>query len=339
MDHNISRPDLLPLTVSSLLLWIMTVAGIITWIIVHRKIVRKTSLRREIRMGILLPSGFVASWLMMQLLGRYVFLAGSTPLLVMALVSALSIELISMLYRRECDLLPKRDGRLLVAFRMSAVLILIFMLLQPVLVGELTRTISRRVVVLLDDSASMNFKDKYWTLEERIEVAVALGALEDARDADFTEAIREVPGLADDFSFYRIVDESKTDEEGSGLDNKKVGETAKKALSVLKPLHEKFGGMVETLPQEEFGELRETVSKSSSMLEKTLLPTLEKLKNESGKADASLGNAVSTCANNFNKLSEALPKLERAFMVSAYNKLEEEKDRNCWRYLMRPVLR
>ncbi|NLB70036.1 MAG: hypothetical protein GX804_10240, partial [Lentisphaerae bacterium] len=250
---------------------------------------------------------------------------GSTPLLVMALVSALSIELISMLYRRECDLLPKRDGRLLVAFRMSAVLILIFMLLQPVLVGELTRTISRRVVVLLDDSASMNFKDKYWTLEERIEVAVALGALEDARDADFTEAIREVPGLADDFSFYRIVDESKTDEEGSGLDNKKVGETAKKALSVLKPLHEKFGGMVETLPQEEFGELRETVSKSSSMLEKTLLPTLEKLTNESGKADASLGNAVSTCANNFNKLSEALPKLERAFMVSAYNKLEEEK--------------
>ncbi|NLB69011.1 MAG: hypothetical protein GX804_04930, partial [Lentisphaerae bacterium] len=76
MDHNISRPDLLPLTVASLLLWIMTVAGIITWIIVHRKIVRKTSLRREIRMGILLPSGFVASWLMMQLLGRYVFLAG-----------------------------------------------------------------------------------------------------------------------------------------------------------------------------------------------------------------------------------------------------------------------
>ena len=185
MDQNYLRPDLLPPTVPSLALWAMAVAGLALWIFAHRLVLRRWRAAPRIRLGILVPVGTVASWALLQLLGRHLFLAGRWHLLFTAFVSGLCFELVSWLYAREAARIASRRVRAaVVGCRMAAVALVLFVLLQPVLVGENVRAIKRRVVVLLDDSASMNFVDTYWTDEERLDVAAALGLLrEDGADS------------------------------------------------------------------------------------------------------------------------------------------------------------
>jgi hypothetical protein len=184
MDQNYLRPDLLPSTVPTLALWALAVLALAMWAIAHAMVKRRFQTPR-LRLGILIPAGTVASWCVFQLLGRYFFLAGRWPfvpqavdLLFTAFVSGLCIELVSWLYRREASRVPSsRQRRWIVALHMAAICVALWVLLQPVRVSDRERTIRRTVVVLLDDSASMNFNDTYWEDAERLDVAVALGLL------------------------------------------------------------------------------------------------------------------------------------------------------------------
>ncbi|MBQ6103135.1 MAG: hypothetical protein IJL06_05630, partial [Kiritimatiellae bacterium] len=181
MDQNYLRPDLLPSTVPTFALWALAGLAVVLWVFAHAAVKRRFQAPR-VRLGILVPTGTVASWCLFQLLGRHFFLAGRWPfvpqavdLLFTAFVSGLCIELVSWLYRREASRVPSaRRRRWIVGLRMAAVFVALWILLQPVKVSDRERTIRRTVVVLLDDSASMNFNDTYWEDAERLDVAVAL---------------------------------------------------------------------------------------------------------------------------------------------------------------------
>ena len=162
MDPNYLRPDLLPSTVPTLALWALAGLAVVLWVFAHAAVKRRFQAPR-VRLGILVPTGTVASWCLFQLLGRHFFLAGRWPfvpqavdLLFTAFVSGLCIELVSWLYRREASRVPSaRRRRWIVGLRMAAVFVALWILLQPVKVSDRERTIRRTVVVLLDDSASM----------------------------------------------------------------------------------------------------------------------------------------------------------------------------------------
>lgn len=324
MEQNVIRPDLLPMTVPTFLLWVMALIGVAAWISAHRDVARKDPLRPSQRLGILVTVGTLASWTVMQLLGRWAFLAGSGHLLLLSFVSALSIELVSHLYRRECGLLPRRACRMLVACRMAVVIIILFMLLQPVLVGEHSRTIRRRVVVLMDDSASMNLQDKYWTVEERVEVSAALGVLEEVADEDLKKMQEGLPALAEEFAVFRMVAESSGEgADGELLDKKEVAKGVRKALDMLGPVAEKVANDAGVVPQEEFGDLRDTAGRASRLLGGTLVPTLEKLGEDCRDKDADIRNAVKGCADAMEQLVAALPDLQRARRAALYARRDE----------------
>ena len=153
MDQNYLRPDLLPTTVPTFALWALAGLAAVLWVFAHAAVKRRFQTPR-VRLGILVPTGTVASWCLFQLLGRYFFLAGrwmfvpqAVDLLFTAFVSGLCIELVSWLYRREASRVPSaRRRRWIVALRMAAIFVALWVLLQPVKVSDRERTIRRTVV-------------------------------------------------------------------------------------------------------------------------------------------------------------------------------------------------
>ncbi len=177
MDQNVVRTDLLPETLSPWLLAVLAVLGVAAWVACHWAVKRYGANKWNVWQRALLsvPFGTVASWLVLQALSRVCFLATPWSLFLAAVVGAVSLEAVSAFYVHECARVPPRTAKLLVACRMAAVVVALFVLMQPVVVGERERTVSRRVLVLVDDSASMHFKDGLLTDAERADLAAALG--------------------------------------------------------------------------------------------------------------------------------------------------------------------
>ena len=177
MDQNVVRTDLLP---ESMALWIIALLaafGVAAWALCHWAVRRYGSNRFNVWQRALLsiPLGTIACWLVLQALGRMMFLATPWSLFFAAVVGAVSIEAVSAFYGHECARVPPRTAKWLVACRMAAVAVTLLVLMQPVIVGERERTVKERVLVLVDDSASMHFKDRQMTPEEEKDIAEALG--------------------------------------------------------------------------------------------------------------------------------------------------------------------
>ncbi|MEJ6572078.1 MAG: hypothetical protein QNL01_09025 [Akkermansiaceae bacterium] len=101
----------------------------------------------------------LALWGLFWLLGRVLQYGTSWSIMSVAATGALAAELIVWLYRYERSAVVPRKGRWLLALRLTALLGLLWMLLQPVWSRKVEREIVREVVVLIDDSASMHLKD------------------------------------------------------------------------------------------------------------------------------------------------------------------------------------
>lgn len=82
---------------------------------------------------------------------------------------------IGLLYRYERRLVPRSLGFLLLALRVSAVLLIFVALLEPVLTWAIDRTRTGRVVVAVDLSESMETIDKHASNAEKLRLARALG--------------------------------------------------------------------------------------------------------------------------------------------------------------------
>ncbi|MBQ2281985.1 MAG: hypothetical protein II332_04365 [Kiritimatiellae bacterium] len=195
MEQNFTRPDLLPITVPDFVLWLLALGGIALWVVSHIWLKRrKDSFRPRNRYLMVFPIATVASWAVIQCLGRYFFLACYFHVFFLALLSAASIEGVALLYEHERKSLKQNVGIQLVSCRIASLVIVLFVLLQPILVGENHRVIRRTVAVLVDDSDSMNFIDQQWTEEQKLEIASAIGLIEVEGESlrDFSKKINKI---------------------------------------------------------------------------------------------------------------------------------------------------
>ncbi|BDS06580.1 hypothetical protein NT6N_16200 [Oceaniferula spumae] len=103
--------------------------------------------------------GFLLLWALFALLGKVVQYGTSWRMTSIALLGAAAAEFIYLLYRYERNAVTAKRGKWLLALRLSALVGLLWMLLQPVWSRMEKRNIQREVVVLIDDSASMHLKD------------------------------------------------------------------------------------------------------------------------------------------------------------------------------------
>ena len=99
------------------------------------------------------PLIFGLAWVLIFLLGRVLHLGTGWPLWTVALIAAVAVEIILWLYRYEQGAVGRRKGGWLTALRLTALVALVWMLLQPVFSRKVNRELEQEVVVVLDESA------------------------------------------------------------------------------------------------------------------------------------------------------------------------------------------
>ncbi|MFT5495422.1 MAG: hypothetical protein ACI9TH_000813 [Kiritimatiellia bacterium] len=172
MDNDLGRTDLLSADVPTLIVLLMMVALVTAWFFAHR--LKERMPNRLSRGAYLLARtlvGTLALWSMWQFIGRLLVLETNWSLWVTAFVGACALEGVLALYQWERSIVSPRLGRALAWLRGSAVFVLLVMLVQPVFSREGERTIDRDVVVLVDDSESMQLTDKRLSISEKLEIA------------------------------------------------------------------------------------------------------------------------------------------------------------------------
>ena len=115
--------------------------------------------------------GTVALWTLWQAVARFIVLETSWSLWTSAFIGALAVEIVTLLFQWEKAIVARGMGRALLALRLLAVALVLLILVQPVLAWTQQRKIERRVVVLLDDSESMQLVDRQATPTEKVELA------------------------------------------------------------------------------------------------------------------------------------------------------------------------
>ena len=177
MDQNVVRTDLLPESMQLWIIALLAIFGVASWVCCHWAVKKYLTNKFDVwyRALFSVPLGTIASWLVLQTLARMMFLATPWSLFFGAILSALSLEAISAFYAHECARVPPKTAKILVACRMAAVAIVLLVLMQPVIITDRDREVKQRVVVLIDDSASMHFSDKQLTDDEKKDICEALG--------------------------------------------------------------------------------------------------------------------------------------------------------------------
>lgn len=119
--------------------------------------------------------GALALWAFWQALRGHLLLETTWPLPVHGFLGAAAIEIVLGLYELEKRIVPERVGRWLTALRVVAVLAVLTILAQPVFSRMETRKVDRNVVILLDESESMQQADTLMPVGERLALAAFLG--------------------------------------------------------------------------------------------------------------------------------------------------------------------
>ena len=132
-----------------------------------------------------LGMGTVALWSCWQTAARWVVLETSWSLWTNAVIGALAVESVIALFQWEKNSIDRATGRTLLALRLLAVALVLIILVQPVLAWNQQRKIERRVVVLVDDSESMQLVDHQSTASEKVEIASFRGVVPGAGRPDF----------------------------------------------------------------------------------------------------------------------------------------------------------
>ncbi|MEO8615969.1 MAG: hypothetical protein ABI600_12570, partial [Luteolibacter sp.] len=96
---------------------------------------------------------------LLHVISRIVRLSPDWPLSAVALAAAAAVELILWLYRYEAGAVTPQRARCIIGFRLAALAVLVWILVEPVWVRKVDRKIQREVVVVMDDSGSMHLKD------------------------------------------------------------------------------------------------------------------------------------------------------------------------------------
>jgi hypothetical protein len=113
---------------------------------------------------------FFALWGVVLLLARWLEVNPFWPAWVIPLIGALGAELVFWCYRYERTSISPQRGWILLGLRLAELGLLLWILLQPVWSRFVQREIEREVIVMIDDSASMDLVDQGQT-KSRLELA------------------------------------------------------------------------------------------------------------------------------------------------------------------------
>ena len=103
---------------------------------------------------------FLALWGLVLLLSKWLEVSPFWPAWVIPLIGALGSELVFWTYRYERTAVGLSRGRWLIGLRLAELALLLWILLQPVWSRYVDREIEREVIVMIDDSASMDLVDE-----------------------------------------------------------------------------------------------------------------------------------------------------------------------------------
>jgi hypothetical protein len=125
----------------------------------------------------LLAGAFVAVWVMLAVLARFIRIAPDWPVWIVAVVLTLVGGLLLWFYQYEAHAVGPQRARKLTALRLFALVLIAWLLLEPTLVLKVNRAVERELVILLDESGSMTLTDDGATVSRR---EMARTALEEA---------------------------------------------------------------------------------------------------------------------------------------------------------------
>lgn len=101
----------------------------------------------------------LAAWGVLVGISHWVRISPDWPLGLVACATGAAVELILWLYLYEAGAVTTGRARAIIGLRLAALAVLVWILIEPVWVRKVEREIKREVVVVLDDSGSMQLKD------------------------------------------------------------------------------------------------------------------------------------------------------------------------------------
>ncbi len=249
----LQRPDLvgLPWLLSALL------AGLLValWVALHG--LRRKARFAESRLAAVgfflagLGTGYAALWSLFQFLGTFLVLSTNWSLAFLAGLGAVALESLVALYQLEKSLTTARRGRLLLALRGTALVLLLLVLLQPVRSFLVDRPINREVAILVDDSQSMHLPDQGLTVSEQLDRAELFGIHGMEKRPTLHQTTRSLGGV-----------HGRLAAEASAL------ETAPDPAAQLKSRHDKLLDLLD----ESAAAIRETDAQLEQITKQTKLP-------------------------------------------------------------------
>ncbi len=221
-----SRTDLLSTGTPTFVLALMVVAFAALWWAGHkfsRLLPGKLPAAGGFVVRILI--GMLCLWSLWQFLSRFMVLETTWSLLTNAFIGGAAMEIIFSLYRLERGMVTPATGRTLLTLRLLAVAAVLFILVQPVRTWDQSRKIERNVVVLIDDSESMQIVDKQMTATEKLQLATFAGVPAAAKRAPLPPVLDQVraylPRLSGELENLRVPDNYGSDAEKTLLDRRR----------------------------------------------------------------------------------------------------------------------
>lgn len=166
------RPDLLGSEIATPVLWLLALALLGAWGFAHHFKSRLTT--KPLQLSFLAGRvilGMIALWALSQAVSRHLLLESNWSLWTSAFVGALAIEFALTVYQLEKQLVTPKLGKWLLALRIGSIATVLAILWQPVFARDEARKIERKVVVLVDDSGSMQIPDPQMSVAEKMSLA------------------------------------------------------------------------------------------------------------------------------------------------------------------------
>src|SRR5688572_17760779 len=212
------RHDLLGNEVHTSSVWIMSGVLIAAWVLSHI-ITRRYLHTRPLKLagfGVRTLLGTATIWAFWQAVARHLVLDTTWPLWLCGFIGAFSIETLVSLYQLEKRIVRPGLGRWLLALRLLITAAVLTILVQPVFARNETRRVDRNVVVLVDDSASMQIADKDMPVAEKLAVAAFEGIDVMKQRPEMPKLMGEAKPLAASFEkmaeLFKFPDSNSRDE-------------------------------------------------------------------------------------------------------------------------------
>ncbi|RYD34558.1 MAG: hypothetical protein EOP86_10690 [Verrucomicrobiaceae bacterium] len=325
MKETLTRPDLLGTEVHTAFVWVLAAALMAVWMASHavcRRLLSRSAPARVAGAVIRVVLGMAALWAFWQGVARHLVLETTWPLTLSGFIGALAIESVLGLYRLELKIVPRLVGRWLLALRLTAVAAVLVMLGQPVFSRNETRRLDRNVVVMLDESDSMQLADTGMPVRERLALAEFLGVKGIGQRPAMAGRLETGLALA---GRLEAAAESVRPPDGTGESASKDlieqhQEELRKTVTEAQAWEEETARSLHPLNGDVRGldELRRTIGEGRQLIEESARSALQSASEGIARRDGrrlrpSLREAASVMRRGIEKLSPAARALEERF--------------------------